>query len=67
MDQAVQSDFPDGRVVEEGMPLRDGDWGGDGGGRLLVPVVQALEEIMALRGGQDPEAARHRGARGPTG
>jgi len=45
MDQAVEDGVGKGRLIDVGVPFRDGELARDNGGRLAVTVVDDLEEI----------------------
>lgn len=52
MDQAVQDGVSDGRVRDVGMPLVYRELAGDDGGPGLAAVVDDLQQVPAVGGGQ---------------
>ena len=52
VDETVENGVGDGGVGDDLVPVIDGHLAGDDGGTTLMPVVDDLEEIAALVGGQ---------------
>ena len=52
MNQTIKDAVPQGRIGESCVPVLDGDLGGYHGGGLAVAIIQDLEQISGLRGGE---------------
>ena len=52
VDEAVEDGVGEGRVTEAGVPVIDGHLGGDQGSAVAVAVVEDLQDITGLGGGE---------------